>query len=223
MNLFTEDERVRIAEHIAEVEARTAGEIVPYVVMQSDAYPIARWRGAAVAILIGLAVLGVLSVTSVLSVTGVPADIDLWHGRMLLPVLLGLGATGAVVGGTFPPLVRTLTGADTLHQAAHRRAMQAFVDEEVFATRDRTGILMFVSLLEHRIEVIADVGISAQVDPATWSSIAEAIRDGMAAGSLADGLVNGLKRCQSILGNAGIERRDDDTDELPNTIREKQS
>jgi len=215
MNLFSEDERERIAEHIADVEAHTAGEVVPYVVMQSDAYPAVRWHGAAIAIGLTLVVASLVSVVGAGSVVA--------ESRMLVPILFGVGAIGALIAGAIPALMRTLAGADTLDRAAHRRAMQAFVDEEVFATRDRTGILMFVSLLEHRIEVIADVGISAQVDPATWSSIAEAIRDGMAAGSLADGLVNGLKRCQSILDNAGIERRDDDTDELPNAIREKQS
>ena len=217
MNLFTEDERTRIAEDISKVEAQTAGEIVPYVVMQSDAYPIARWRGAAVAILLGLAI------ASALSVTGVPADTDIWHGRVLLPALFGLAAIGAVVGGPLPPLVRALTGTNALEQAAHRRAMQAFVDEEVFATRDRTGILMFVSLLEHRIEVIADAGISRKVDPDAWSDIAAAIREGMTAESLAQGFLNGLQRCQEILDEAGIERRVDDTDELPNTIREERS
>lgn len=215
MNLFTDAERERIAEHIAEVEARTAGEVVPYVVMQSDAYPAVRWRGAAIAI--GL----VIVAASVLSVTG--ASDVVAESRILVPILFGVGVIGALIAGAVPPLMRTLTGADTLDQSAHRRAMQAFLDEEVFATRDRTGILMFVSLLEHRIEVIADVGISEQVDPAAWSQIAESIRDGMSAGSLADGLVDGLKRCRSILEDAGIERRADDTDELPNTIREKQS
>ena len=118
MNLFTDDERARIREYIVEVEAQTAGEIMPYVVMQSDAYPIARWRGAAVAILLGLAI------ASALSVAGVPTDFDIWHGRVLLPALLGVAAIGAVVGSTLPPLVRALTGTNALKRAAHRRAMQ---------------------------------------------------------------------------------------------------
>lgn len=220
-NLFTEDERARIADHVSDVEAHTAGEVVPYVVMQSDTYPVARWRGAAVAILLALVAASALSVAGALSATGAGSFVE--ESRLLVPILFGIGALGALTAGVIPPLVRTLAGAETLNRSAHRRAMQAFVDEEVFATRDRTGILMFVSLLEHRIEVIADVGISEQVDPATWTDIAEAIRDGMAAGSLADGLIDGMKCCQSILEDAGIERRADDTDELPNTIREERS
>jgi putative membrane protein len=221
MNLFSDAERERITEHIAEVEAHTAGEVVPYVVMQSDAYPAVRWRGAAIAIGLALAVGSLLPVAGVPSAAGVGSVVA--ESRILVPILFSVGVIGALIAGAVPLLVRTLAGAEALDRAAHRRAMQAFVDEEVFATRDRTGILMFVSLLEHRIEVIADVGISEPVDPATWSQIAESIRDGMAAGSLADGLVDGLIRCQSILEEAGIERRADDTDELPNTIREKQS
>jgi len=215
MNVFTDDERARIADHVADVEAHTAGEVVPYVVMQSDTYPVARWRGAAVAILLALVVAGALSIAGTSSVVA--------ESGILVPILFGVGTLGALTAGAVPPLIRTLTGAKTLSRAAHRRAMQAFVDEEVFATRDRTGILIFVSLLEHRIEVVADVGISEQVDPATWTDIAEAIRDGMAAGSLAEGLIGGLTRCRTILDEAGIERRDDDTDELPNTIREERS
>ncbi len=219
MNVFTEDEQARIADHVADVEAHTAGEVVPYVVMQSDTYPVARWRGAAVAILIALALASALSGAGALSAPGTSSFVSESH--LLVPILFGVGAIGALIAGAVPPLVRVLAGAETLDRAAHRRATQAFVDEEVFATRERTGVLMFVSLLEHRIEVIADAGISERVDPDAWSEIAEAIRNGMASESLAQGLLDGLTRCQKILDEAGIERRADDTDELPDTIREE--
>ena len=39
-------------------------------------------------------------------------------------------------------------------------AMAAFVEEEVFSTRDRTGILLFLSLFEHRVVVLGDSGIN---------------------------------------------------------------
>jgi putative membrane protein len=215
MNLFSEDERERIAKHVAEVEARTAGEVVPYVVMQSGAYPVVRWRGAGIAVLLGLIVAAALSAAGVTDLVA--------ESRVLVPVLLLVAGIGALVAGAVPPFVRTLAGAEALDRAVRRRALQAFTDEEVFATRDRTGILLFVSLLEHRIEVIADAGIAEQVDPAAWDDVAGAIRSGLTAGSLAQGFVDGLKRCRVILEDAGIERRADDTDELPNAIREESS
>lgn len=215
MSIFSEDDRTRIAKHVAEVEARTAGEVVPYVVMQSGAYPVVRWRGAGIAVLLGLVVAAALPAAGVTDLVA--------ESRVLVPALLVLAAIGALIAGAVPPFVRTLAGAETLDRSAQHRAMQAFADEEVFATRDRTGILLFVSLLEHRIEVVADAGISSQVDPAAWNDVATAIRTGLASGSITEGFVDGLKRCQAILEDAGIERRADDTDELPNAIREESS
>ena len=110
-------------------------------------------------------------------------------------------------------------GMETLETAVHRRAAVAFLEEEVFNTRDRTGILLFVSLFEHRIEVIGDTGIDAKVEQAEWEEVVGLIRDGIRSRTLADGMVTAIERCGDLLHRRGVDIRPDDTDELPDDVR----
>jgi putative membrane protein len=97
--------------------------------------------------------------------------------------------------------------------------MKAFVEEEVFATRDRTGILLFISLLEHRIEVLGDTGINEKVDTDEWVDVVLHIREGIRQGKLAEGLVEAIGMCGKLLERGGVTLREDDINELPDKVR----
>src|SRR5690606_1021582 len=153
--LFTEADRQRIQEAVAAAEQRTAGEIVPYVVDRSDRYEVAMWRGAALAGLVATAV--VLVVLQLYRGWGLAWLHDAWGA--LLVVLLA-SVAGGLLAMSVPALRRRLAGEEVMARHVHQRALQAFVEEEVFNTRDRTGILLFLSLFEHRIEVMGDAGIN---------------------------------------------------------------
>ncbi|MEM7786573.1 MAG: hypothetical protein AAF594_02485 [Bacteroidota bacterium] len=212
-SLFTEAEREAIRAAVAEAETRTAGEIVPYVVGRSGTYDIAVWRSAsACALLAGALALGVAWTYDGWSLTWLYSA---WAMALVMAVGGSLGAALALV----PAVRRWLAGPARLDERVHRRAALAFIEEEVFDTRDRTGILLFVSLFEHRIEVVGDVGISAKVEPHEWAEVVELIRDGILTRSLADGLVAAVDRCGDLLHRRGVEIRPDDTDELPDDVR----
>jgi putative membrane protein len=66
-------------------------------------------------------------------------------------------------------------------------------------TRDRTGILIFVSLFERRVVVLGDLGIHAKVGDDHWQKTSDAILSGIARGALADGIVAGVKACGDVL------------------------
>lgn len=207
-------DRTRIAEAVASAEERTAGEIVPVVVPQCASYDVAVWRAASA--------LAVLAVTAALLVV---QFYDGWGlGWLFQPwgvalVTLGAGVGGALLGAYVPPLQRFLAGDDLLDVTVHQRAMQAFVEEEVFDTRDRTGILLFVSLYEHRIEVLGDTGINQNVEPDDWAEVVERIRKGIKNRNLTEGLVDAIEMCGRLLERKGVNIRPDDTDELPNRLR----
>ena len=63
------------------------------------------------------------------------------------------------------------------------RAAEAFVEERVFATEKRTGVLIFVALFEHRVVVLADEGIREQVPSDAWDGIARESRRGSERGT----------------------------------------
>ena len=204
----------RIQEAVGRAEERTAGEIVPVVVPRSDDYEDAVWRGAGAAILLTLlAVLLTLRFYDGWSLGWLFAP---WG--VALSVLMA-GTVGALLTRYLYPLQRLLAGSDRLNETVHRRALQAFVEEEVFDTRDRTGILLFVSLREHRIEVVGDTGINQQVEADDWAEVVTRIRRGIQNDNLTEGLVEAIERCGRLLEEKGVDIRPDDENELTDTVR----
>jgi putative membrane protein len=130
---------------------------------------------------------------------------------------------GALIATYVTPIQRLLAGNDLLDETVHRRALQSFVEEEVFATRDRTGILLFVSLQEHRIEVLGDTGINERVEPDDWAEIVARIRKGIRNNNLTEGLVEAIGMCGRLLERKGVGIRRDDENELSNTVRTPES
>jgi putative membrane protein len=212
--LFTDAERERIRLAVDAAESRTAGEIVPYVVVRSGRYEIAAWRGGALGALVAAAV--ALAVAWTYDGWGLGWLYTAW--AMAFVMTLG-GVLGALLVWLTLPLRRTFAGPARMAERVHRRAESAFLEEGVFDTRDRTGILLFVSLMEHRIEVIGDKGINAAVAPEEWGEVVARIRKGVQSGHLADGLVDAIGMCGELLHRSGVGIRPDDTDELSDGVR----
>ena len=212
-DLFSDDDRQRIADAIEAAEAKTAAEIVPYVVVQSDTYPAARWRGGVLGALLALSAAALIRATS-LPLASSLTDLVAFGSALVA------GLAGAVAAGTLPPLLRALTPSDELGRAVYRRALEAFLEHELFDTPERTGILLFVSLNEHRIEVLADRGIDAQVDASAWTDVTDHIRQGIEDDRLTQGLLRGIERCGQVLENHGLDAPLDEEDELANHLRQ---
>ncbi len=212
--ILTKADQERIREAVDRAETQTAGEIVPYIINRSGRYEIAFWRGGALGALIAGAI-GLL-IAWLYSGWGLGWLYSAWG--MALVMSLG-GVLAALLVGGIPSLRRWMAGPGRVAQRVHRRAEAAFLEEEVFQTRDRTGILLFVSLFEHRIEVIGDAGISTAVAQEDWEEVVHRIRTGIKQGQFADGLVDAIKMCGELLHRSGVGIRDDDEDELSDDVR----
>jgi putative membrane protein len=211
--IFTESERERIAAAVAAAETQTAGEIVPYVVARCGRYEVAAWKAGSIGALLVGAVL--LAVSYAYDGWGLGWLYTGWAVALAMTAGGVLGALSTLI----EPVRRRFAGAPRMAERVHRRAALAFVDEQVFDTRDRTGILLFVSLFEHRIEVLGDAGINAKVQPEEWVDVVALVRDGIRTGDLAGGLVAGIEKCGELLHRRGVAIRPDDTDELPDGVR----
>lgn len=208
---FSPEDVNTIAAAVRDAEARSGGEVVPVVVESSDEYDVAAWRGAC------LGALGCSMTAAAIWLLGSfwGAPLPLWIAG---PPALGaaLGYLGVVA---LEPLRRLLIPGELLALRVARRARAAFLDYEVFATRDRTGILLFVSLFERRVEVLADSGITAQVHQGEWNALAAEVAAGIRSGLAGAALAAGVRRCGELLELHGIERRPDDINELPDDLR----
>ncbi len=207
---FSDQDHAAVEVAVREAERTTAGEIVPYAVGRSDLYVSAVWKAAVVgAVLFSVASAFVYEMGRFWG-----ALLPLW---IALPPAAG-AALGFLAAMLFPALRRWLVPPELMELRVRQRALAAFVEEEVFQTRDRTGILIFLSLFERRVVVIGDAGINASVDPAEWAGIAAAIAGGIREGRPGEALAEGIRRCAQLLSTR-IERRPEDTDELANRLR----
>ncbi|HET9212182.1 MAG TPA: hypothetical protein VFR03_17395 [Thermoanaerobaculia bacterium] len=211
---FSQADLDAIQAAVREAEARTSGEIVPYVVERSDEYPTTAWKGAALGALLGPMV--ALAIHRWTDVWGWP--LGLW---IALPAPVG-GAFGYLLA-LIDPVRRWLAGEHTLDARARRRAAVAFLDQEVFRTRDRTGILLFVSLFERRVVLLADSGIHQKVEKGAWEAITGRLAEGIRGGRPAPALIEAIRACGELLERHGVERRAEDTDELSNELRRERT
>lgn len=210
-SLFSRQDLDRIHEAVAHAEGGTSGEVVPYVVEQSDEYVEAELRGALAFSLIPLSVFLVLNMFTGFWI--IPEAFEL-----VLAVLLFM-AFGWLVAGKIASFKRFFTGKYALHRRTEQRAAEAFLSEEVFKTRDRTGILIFISVFERKVLVLGDSGINAKVGKAEWEGIVNHIVEGIHSGKQTDSIIEAVKMCGDLLRAKGFAARPDDSDELPNTLR----
>ncbi|MFA6232658.1 MAG: TPM domain-containing protein [Bacteroidota bacterium] len=210
-NLFSEQEKKRIAEAVKAAELRTSGEIVPYIVGRSDTYSEAWLRAG---LLLAFFVLFLFALADM--------GTDLWlpfgyaESGVLVILAFGLGAALTV----FVPFVKRLFVPNgILQQRVDERAALAFVSEEVFNTRDRTGILIFISLFERRVRILGDAGINKLVKQEEWDAIVQLIVDAVRNNAAAEGMLEAIWKCGELLERQGVEIRPDDTNELDNRVR----
>lgn len=210
LDRFRDGELESIHDAVQKAELRTSGEIVTYIVGECDGYPEAAWRGATLGAVGGMG----------LGFAGHQFE-GLWLSPfwwVVVPSLLGL-LLGLMLGGKVSPIRRWLVRNDLLTHRVGMRAESAFLEEEVFATRERTGILLFVALFERRVVVLGDSGINALVEQSEWTEVIEHMVATLHEGRPAEALLRGVDDCGKLLERHGVEIRHDDSDELDNRPR----
>ncbi len=204
MAFLTDTDRRRIEQAVEDAETRTTGEFVTVVAARSDDYLYIPTLAAACLafILSGLALLLPLGFDPV----------TFYAGQSALFIALALLFR-------WRPLTMVLVPGPVKERRARRLAHELFLDLGLAATRERTGVLLFVSAAEHYVEIIADRGIREHVDDAVWAGIIAGFVQDVRAGRVADGLVRAIEACTTAMA----EHRPwhpGDVNELPNRLIE---
>lgn len=203
MAVLDESARTRIEVAIGEVERHTSGEIVVATVPASDDYnDVALAYGAALAIAVAAATHWLWPSFSTMWLLSLECGV-------VLACLLAF-RSGAVL--------RALAPKARLTESVERRAREAFLEHALFATRDRTGVLILISELEHRVTILGDEGIDAHVHAEGWRAHVDRIVAALRKGSAADGICEVVAAIGAVLA-AHLPARADDTDELDNRVR----
>lgn len=202
---LSQSDRTLIEEAVRKAELTTSGEIVPMVVSQSYDYPRAELMGSLVLAL----------------AAGVPLTLGIFGDSMWS--FLGLFALGLFGAGLlmkkYPELKRRFISADEMDEEVNEAAVTSFYYQGLHRTRDMTGVLIFISIFEHKVVVLADKGINDVVDAGAWQELVDMITAGIKAGRQGEAIAEAVARCGEIL-SGHFPRKDDDTDELTNLIVE---
>ncbi|MBI4767820.1 MAG: hypothetical protein HY787_25025 [Deltaproteobacteria bacterium] len=200
---FTDEEKKKIRETTRDIESRTDGEIAVMVVDQSDRYLESEILG-------GFIFGGLLSL--VISVV-------FFHDSLFvyIPLSFILFFPFRWIGAAIPRLKLVFIGPRRREETVHLRAVQAFYEKGLYKTRFQTGVLIFISLLEHKVWVLADKGIYQKMTQEPLNRYAQDVSLGIKEGRGCESL------CQAIegIGQLLIEHfpiTPGDTNELPNEV-----
>lgn len=102
---------------------------------------------------------------------------------------------------------------------AHERAIEHFKVGAERRTHGRTGILIYLSMREHRAEIVADQAIASVVDAEIWGEAMAAMLAELKQGRIAEGMVAAVEQVGIVLAQH-FPREDDDVNELPDRLIE---
>lgn len=209
--IFSESDKAQVKAAVEALERESCGEIVPYFVQSSDDYQEANWYAASICGLLTAVGIGVLSFAWLLPMRVTPLEVS--------GAIVALMVVGFVAPMVFPVLKRWLLPNERLQDRVLDRAKCAFLDEGVYKTEERVGILIFVSQLEHRVVVLGDEGINSRLKGEDWQHVVDEVIRGVKSGETAKGMVAAIGLCKDLLLQHGFVRKSTDFNELHDGLR----
>lgn len=208
---------------VTEAESATSGEIVAVLADSSDGYTDVALLWAAAAAFTAMSVFAALP----------QPFLDLWDALVggwehewttgeLASMVIALGLLkflGVLLVQQWQPLKYALIPGPVKTMRVHDQAVRQFKVGAQGRTTGRTGVLIYLSMREHRAEIVADESIAAKVPAEVWG---EAMGDMLAEirrGRVAEGLAVGIRDVGHVLAEH-FPRGEGDVNELPDRLIE---
>jgi putative membrane protein len=223
LNPMTDADRKRVSDTVSAAEGSTAGEIVTILAEQSDDYADAALIWSAAVAMLALTALAIAPnfylglwdrLTGNWATTWSPRGV---FGVAAIVAMLKFSGTWLIL--LYRPLRLWLVPRAIRHARVRARAITCFKVGAERRTHGHTGILIYLSLAEHRAEIIADAAIAAKVSPEVWGEALAALLSELKAGRMADGLIAAVERVGVVLAEH-FPRAGNDTNELPDRLIE---
>ncbi len=181
--VLTNDDHAAVAAAIREAEKRTCGQIVCVLAHAASAY-------AHVPILWS-SLLAMFTPWPLIYFT--PWSVQRIFLAQLIVFLV------AALAFSWAPLRILLVPRALQRVRAHRAALEQFVLRGISRTRNRCGVLVFVSLAERYARIIADEGVAEKVHASEWQAAIDALTMHMRDGRIAAGFIAAIERCGTVL------------------------
>ena len=203
---------------VSEAETRSDAEIATIVSPRSDDYNDVPLIWAALVALLALAVYAGFPDFYIALLDRVTGGWHVWSMRELMTVLVFATAIKFLATRyliAWWPLRMTFTPGRTKTRRVHNRAIALFKASTERRTHSRTGVLIYLSLAEHRAEIVADEAIVAKVAPEAWGAAMAAMIDLLKAGRPGEGMAAAVRAIGDVLAEH-FPRTGTDPDEMPN-------
>lgn len=184
MAFLSNDEKRRLRQRIEAAERQTRGELVTVVARESDAYLYIPLLWASLV---------------ALSIPPVVVLADLWIDLATVSLIQLAAFLVLALLFRWRPVKLRLVPKATKLQRAGRAAREQFLARGVHNTSDRCGVLIYVSVGEHYVEILADRAISAKVTQAEWDAIVAAFVASVKKGEIAAGFEQAVDACGALL------------------------
>ena len=223
MTRLSQADHAKVSAAIAAAERSSDGEIVAVTTDLSDSYHDVALHWAVFVLIASIAIFAAAP-----SLLHFWFDLFLggWHPQptlgellTLLLVLVVLKFTAVLLLLKYMPLRLALTPGATKSRRVRRRAIAIFKAGAERRTIGRTGILVYLSMGEHRAEIVADEAITKVTTPETWGEAMEALLVEVKAGRPADGIVAAVELVGAVL-TEHFPRSSADTNEIPDKLIE---
>ncbi len=206
-NYITRAEIENLAKDIARLEEKTSVEIVTMTVQRSTAIGHVPW------------LLGLFLFVTILEVHGsflallpIEYQLPLHIVEVVVSLLLGYALTKIS-----PTLQRMFTTDTDMAQQVNLRAQVEFHNNKLSDTSGRTGILIFVSFMEHRVVVLADKSVSDKFAANTWDEVVTNLILDLKQKQLARGLTKAVEHVSKLV-TPQFPVQTNDSNELTNHL-----
>lgn len=216
-------EHEKVSTAVAEVESRTSGEIVTILAEQSEDYGDIQMAWSAIAALLKLFAFAICPSLPLGFFAGIAGG---WNAEWTPATIFTLAAFSASIAFAatwlfqlWPPLKFLLIPAPLKTARVHKRAITCFRIGAERRTSGRTGILIYLSMREHRAEILADQAIAEKVDPEIWGDAMAAMLAELKQGRVAEGMVAAVEQVGRVLAEH-LPRTVGDINEIPDRLIE---
>jgi putative membrane protein len=220
---LSQEDHAKVSAAIAEAEAKSDGEIVAVATELSDPYHDVALHWAVLVLIATIAIFasnpGVLEFWYCFFFGGWSPEPTLAELLTLLLVLAVAKFTVVLLILKYMPLRLALTPRATKARRVRRRAIAFFKAGAERRTIGRTGILVYLSMGEHRAEIVADEAITKVTTPETWGEAMAALLVEVKAGRAGDGIVAAVSQIGAVLAEH-FPRSAHDTNEIPDKLIE---
>ncbi|GGD77862.1 TPM domain-containing protein [Croceicoccus mobilis] len=220
---ISEADHVRVSDAVAQAELSTSGEIVTILTDRSDGYVDVALCWAAAAAFLGLIAFALNAdfylafyewITGAWMAEHTPAEV-IWLAALFGAVQFA----GLMIVQQWTPFRMLLVPGIVKTKRVHGRAVSCFKVGAERRTHGRTGILIYLSMQEHRAEIVADEAIAGKVSDEVWGDAMVNMLGELKEGRIADAMIAAVDSVGTVLAEH-FPRAEDDQNELPDRLIE---